>query len=174
MVLGKSVCFKDQKISFPDGSVRNAEVQNTGPTRRMAPYCVTVKSVSCGGARSDTPAEMQTYTVVHTETITTTKSQCGISRCDQRTAPHCCQPWALLDSRQCVHSLVMVSQKQRAARTASVTNNTCLHTGALLCSRAPGCKDMATKKMETSKVIIDFTPRVFELFTLHQSRFNVN
>lgn len=106
MVLDKSVCFKDQKIIVPDGSVRNAEVQNTGPTRRMAPYCVTVKSVSCGGARSDTPAEMQTYTVVHTETITTTKSQCGISRCDQRTAPHCCQPWALLDSRQCVHSLV--------------------------------------------------------------------
>lgn len=46
MVLGKSFCFKDQKISFPDGSVRTAKVQNTRPTQRMALYCAAVKSAA--------------------------------------------------------------------------------------------------------------------------------
>lgn len=88
-------------------------------------------------ARSDTPAWTQAHTVVHTETITTTKSQCRVSRCDQWTAPHCCslgRSWTF-DS-VAIHLLV-VTQKQRAARTASVTNNTCLHTSSLLGSRAP-------------------------------------
>lgn len=70
----------------------------------------------------------------------------GVTSGQRRIVASLGRSWTL-DSAS-IHLLV-VSQKQRAARTASVTNNTCLHTSALLCSRAPGCKDMATKKMES-------------------------
>lgn len=53
IVMGRSVSFKDQTMSFADGSVRN-----TGPAWRMALYCVAVKSVSCCGVHAQTHPDM--------------------------------------------------------------------------------------------------------------------
>lgn len=148
MVLGISVCFKDQRISFPDGSVRNAEVQNTGPTRRMALYCVAVKSVSCCGVHARTHRHRCRLTPSCTQKQSQPQrasvGSAGVTSGQRRIVASLGRSWTL-DSVS-IHLLV-VTQKQRAARTASVTNNTCLHTSSLLCSRAPASKDMATKKM---------------------------
>lgn len=67
MVLGKSLCFKDQKISFPGGSLGIGEVQNTGPARRMALRCVAVKSVSCCGVHAQTHRRGRRLTPLYTQ-----------------------------------------------------------------------------------------------------------
>lgn len=69
-VLGGPVCFKDQTISFADGSVRNpAPAWGTALNGQLL-WC----------ARSNAPTRMQTFTLVHTEAITSTKRQCRVSR----------------------------------------------------------------------------------------------
>lgn len=88
--------------------------------------------------RPDTPTGMRTCTIVRAET--TAQSQrasvgsAGVTGGQHRivAVPGC--SWTL-DS-VAIH-LLAVTQKRAAARTASVTNNTCLHTSSLLRSRTP-------------------------------------
>lgn len=133
MLLGKSDCFKDQKISFPDGSVGNGEVHNTGPTRRTAPYCVTVKSVSCRGVLAQTHRHRHrltpSYTQEQSQPQRASVGWAGATSGQRRIVASLGRSWTR-DSVS-IHLLV-VTQKQRAARTASVTNNTCLHTGSVV------------------------------------------
>lgn len=100
---------------------------------------LAVKSVSCRGVHAQTHRRGRRLTPLYTQKQSRPQrasvGSAGATSGQRRIVAVLGAP-GLFDS-VAIH-LLAVTQKQRAARTASVTNNTCLHTSSLLGSRVQG------------------------------------
>lgn len=127
IVMGRSVYFKDHTISCTDGSVRT-----TAPGWRMALYCVAGCRLTPSHTQKQSPASV---------------GSAGVTDRQRRVVASLGHSWT--SDSVAIHLLV-VSQKRRAARTASVTNNTCLHTSHC-CVQGP--QDAETQQHNRSRQV---------------------
>lgn len=88
------------------GTPRRGRAEYRASLENRSPLCSRWVGHLAACTRSDTPTRMQTYAVVHTETIRTTKESVLGQPVWRWTAQHCYQPWALLGVWQCDHSFV--------------------------------------------------------------------